>query len=43
MKKKNPKQVVDDSNQFVNENTVGTEITEQPVFEADIVPKVEST
>lgn len=43
VKKKDPEQVVDDSNQFVNENTVDTEITEQPVFEADIVPKVEST
>ncbi len=29
--------VVDDSNEFVNENTVDTEIIEQPVIEADIV------
>lgn len=43
VKEKEPEQVVDDSNQFVNENTVDTEIMEQPVFEVDIVPKVEST
>ena len=30
-------QVVDDSNEFVYENTVETEIIEQPVIEADIV------
>lgn len=33
--------VVDDSNEFVYENTVETEIIEQPVIKADIVPKVE--
>ncbi len=43
VKEKESEQVVDDSNEFVNENTVDTEIMEQPVFEADIVPKVEST
>ena len=37
VKEKEPEQVVDDSNEFVNENTVDTEIMEQPVFEADIV------
>lgn len=37
-KEKEQEQVVDDSNEFVNENTVDTEIMEQPVFEADIVP-----
>lgn len=43
VKEKESEQVVDDSNEFVNENTVDTEIMEQPVLEADIVPKVEST
>ncbi len=38
VKEKEPEQVVDDSNEFVNENTVDTEIMEQPVFEVDIVP-----
>lgn len=43
VKEKEPEQVVDDSNEFVNKNTVDTDIMEQPVFKADIVPKVEST
>lgn len=34
---KEPEQVVDDSNEFVYENIVETEIIEQPVIEADIV------
>ena len=38
-KEKETEQVVVDSNEFVNENTVDTEITEQPVLEADIVPE----
>ena len=42
VKEKEPKQVVDDTNEFVYENTVDTEIIEQPVNKADIVPKVES-
>lgn len=41
VKEKEPEQVVDDSNEFVYENTVETEIMEQPVIKADIVPKVE--
>ena len=43
VKEKEPEQVVDDSNEFVNKNIVDTDIMEQPVFKADIVPKVEST
>ena len=38
-KEKEQEQVVDDSNEFVNENTVDTEIMDQPVLEADIVPE----
>ena len=37
VKEKEPEQIVDDSNEFVNENTVDTVIIEQPVIEADIV------
>ena len=41
VKEKETEQVVDDSIEFVYENTVETEIMEQPVIKADIVPKVE--
>ena len=41
VKKKDSEQVVDDSNEYVDDYTVDTEIIEQPVIKADIVPKVE--
>lgn len=41
VKKKDSEQVFDDSNEYVDDYTVDTEIIEQPVIKADIVPKVE--
>ena len=42
MKKKDSEQVVYESNEYVDDYTVDTEIIEQPVIKADIVPKVVS-